>query len=99
MQLFHCRGFDGLFRSITFYLSTIPLDVAPSCMKEYSGINSNILYTNIYNIYIYIYIYEDDLQLGKLKVNCMFATQALSQTQRIRTAVHIVAFSLPSEFW
>ena len=28
-----------------------------------------------------IYIYEDDLQLGKLKENC-FATQALSQTQK-----------------
>ena len=27
------------------------------------------------------YIYEDDLQLGKLKGNC-FATQALSQTQK-----------------
>ena len=28
-----------------------------------------------------ICIYEDDLQLGKLKENC-FATQALSQTQK-----------------
>ena len=28
-----------------------------------------------------LYIYEDDLQRGKLKKNC-FATQALSQTQK-----------------
>ena len=33
------------------------------------------------NISTHIYIYEDDLQLGKLKENC-FATQALSQTQK-----------------
>ena len=33
------------------------------------------------NISTHIYIYEDDLHLGKLKENC-FTTQALSQTQK-----------------
>ena len=34
-----------------------------------------------YTVYIYIYIYEDDMQLGKLKEIC-FGTEALSQTQK-----------------
>ena len=28
------------------------------------------LFPSVYTIYIYIYVYEDDLQLGKLKGNC-----------------------------
>ena len=31
-------------------------------------------------MYIFLYIYEDDLQFGKLKENC-FAAKAISQTQ------------------